>query len=100
MVLNSRVLFEESIKSEKTLIAYTWYVQKFVDYYKLKDFDSILKIPKDELQDMIATYVIHTKKRVNPNSLASFMKPIKLFSESNDRLSVEMYPLPCRTSLW
>jgi len=49
MVLNSRVLFVESIKSEKTLIAYTWRIQKFVDYYKLKDFDSILKIPKEEL---------------------------------------------------
>lgn len=55
-----------------------------MDYYKLKDFDSILKIPKEELQDMILTYVIHTKKRVNPNSISSFMKPIKLFLEMND----------------
>ena len=84
MVLNSRVLFEESIKSEKTLKAYTWYVQKFVNYYKLKDFDSILKIPKEELQDMILTYVIHTKKRVSPNSISNFMKPIKLFLDVNE----------------
>lgn len=84
MVLNSLVLFEESIKSKKTLETYTWYLKKFVDYYKLSDFDSILKIPKDELQDMVLTYVIHTKKRVSPNSVPSFMKPIKLFLEVND----------------
>jgi integrase/recombinase XerD len=84
MVLNSRILFEESIKSKKSLETYTWYIQKFVDYYKLKDFDSILKIPKNEIQDMVLTYVIHTKKRVSPNSVSSFMKPIKLFLEIND----------------
>jgi len=77
-------MFEESIKSEKTLETYTWYVQYFVDYWKLKSFDSILKIPKDELQKMIVTYVIHTKKRVSPNSVPNSIKPIKLFLEVND----------------
>ena len=33
---------------------------------------------------MISTYVIHTKKRVSPNSITSFMKPLKLFLEVND----------------
>ena len=84
MELNSRLMFEESIKSEKTLETYTWYVQYFVDYWKLKSFDSILKIPKDELQKMIVTYVIHTKKRVSPNSVPNSIKPIKLFLEVND----------------
>lgn len=77
-------MFEESIKSEKTLETYTWYVQYFVDYWKLKSFDSILKIQKDELQKMIVTYVIHTKKRVSPNSVPNSIKPIKLFLEVND----------------
>jgi len=77
-------MFEESIKSEKTRETYTWYLQKFVDYFELKDFDSILKISKEELQKILATYVIHTKKRVNPNSVPTFCKPIKLFLEVND----------------
>ena len=33
---------------------------------------------------MISTYVIHMKKRVSPNSITSFMKPLKLFLEVND----------------
>ena len=77
-------MFEESIKSETTRETYTWYLQKFVDYFELKDFDSILKISKEELQKMLATYVIHTKKRVNPNSVSTFCKPITLFLEVND----------------
>ncbi len=84
MIQKSKIMFEESIKSEKSRIAYTWYVEKFLKYFKLDDFDSVLKIPRDELQDMITTYVIYTKKRVNPNSVPTFMKPVKLFLEVND----------------
>ena len=82
--MDSKTMFEESIKSENSLRSYTWYVQKYVDYWKLKDFDSILKFPKEEIQKNVETYVIHIKKRVNPNSVPSYLKPIKLFLEVND----------------
>lgn len=83
-VQHSKILFEESIKSKASLESYTWYVGKFIEYYKLNDFDSILKIEQPELEKMIATYIIHLKKKVNPNSIPAYCKPLKLFLEVND----------------
>jgi len=46
---------------------------------------------------MIQTYIVHVKKRVSPNSVPSYLKPIKFFLELNDielkwkRLS-KLYP--------
>ncbi len=65
----SLLLFENSIKSEATREKYLYYLSKFKDFYKLRDYDSILQIPTEKLQEMVEDYVMDLKKRVNPNTV-------------------------------
>jgi len=76
-------LFEESIKSKATLESYTYYLNRYAEYHKLKDLESIIEFPADKIEEMIKTYVIHIKKRVGANSVPSYIKPLKFFLEVN-----------------
>ena len=60
---HSLLMFEESIKSEISRKKYVYLVKLFMEYHKIKDFDSVVKIDKKELQKLIETYVIHVKKK-------------------------------------
>lgn len=84
MVQHSLVMFQESLKSESSRKKYAYLVKLFRDYYKIKDFDGIVKIEKNELQKMVETYVIHIKKTINPNTVPTYVNPIKTFLEVND----------------
>ena len=97
MGLTTKQLFEESLRSKHSIASYSWYVNEYVKYYKLASWDSILEFPVLEIQQMIQTYIVHVKKRVSPNSVPTYLKPIKFFLELNDielkwkRLS-KLYP--------
>ena len=99
----SLVMLMESLHSEVSRKIYKFHVKKFIEYYKLKDFDSVLEINKIELQKMVETYVIHIKKRISPNSIKSSINPIKTFLEVNDidlnwRKIKRLYPTKVKTS--
>jgi len=81
---HSLLMFEESIKSEISRKKYVYLVKLFMEYHKIKDFDSIVKIDKKELQKLIETYVIHVKKNVNPNTVPTYLVPVRTFLEIND----------------
>jgi len=53
-------------------------------FYKLKDYDSIARMEPKPAQIMIEDYVMDVKKRVNPNSVPSFIYPLKSFFDAND----------------
>jgi len=96
-------MFLESLNSEESQKSYVFLVEKFIKYYKLKDFDSVIKIDKIELQKMVETYVIHLKKKINPNSMKTYLNPIKTFLEINDidlnwRKIKRLYPAKIKTS--
>ena len=78
------LLFENSIKSDAAREKYLYFLKKFIEFYKLRDFDSILRIPQEELQIMIEDYVMDLKKRVNPNTVPLPMYAIQSFLEAND----------------
>ncbi len=80
----SILIFENSIKSDQTRGQYLYYLRKFKEYYKLRDYDSIIKIPQEKLQIMVEDYVMYLKKKVNPNSVPLPMFGIQSFLESND----------------
>jgi len=72
-------------------------------FHNLKDFDSIVKIEKKELQKLVETYVIHRKKKISPNTLPSEANAIKTFLECNDidlnwRKIKRLYPAPVKRS--
>ncbi len=96
-------MFEESINSEITRKKYLYLVKLFMEYYKIKDFDGITKIPQTELQKHLETYVIHIKKKVNPNTIPTYINPIKTFLEVNDidlnwRKIKRLYPAKIKRS--
>lgn len=79
----SLLIFENSIKSEETRKLYKRSTDKFIEFYKLRDYDSVLKIPIEKLQIMVEDYVMDLKKRVGPNTIPSQMSGIMAFFDSN-----------------
>ena len=53
-------------------------------FYHLKDYDSIVGMDSNKLQIMIEDYVMDLKKKVNPNSVPTYLTPIQTFLEVND----------------
>ncbi len=80
----SLLVFQNTLHSEVTITQYTWYLNKFIDFYKLKDFDSICKIEPRKLQEMIEDYIMDLKKRYSPNSIPMFFYPLQSFFEANE----------------
>jgi len=80
----SLTVFENGLKSKETIKSYKWYLKKFKEYYKLRDYDSMAQMDQKKVQIMIEDYTMDLKKRVNPNSVPSFVFPVKAFFEAND----------------
>src|SRR3989442_5722110 len=79
MQQRSIAVFENSIRTEGTRKTYRHALEKFKEYYKLKDFDSLLTIPDEKIQVMLEDYLFHLKKLVSPNSIPTIMAGIELF---------------------
>ncbi len=84
LIQRSLLVFQNTLNSEVTIKQYTWYLNKFIDFYKLKDFDSIIKIEPRKLQEMIEDYIMDLKKKYSPNSIPMFFYPLQSFFEAND----------------
>ena len=81
---HSLILFHESLQSEHSRSTYTYLVKLFREYHDIKSFDAILEISHKEIQKLVETYVIHIKKSINPNTVPTYINPIKTFLEIND----------------
>ena len=80
----SLLLFENSIKTEATRKIYLYFLDKFKDFYKLRDYDSIIAIGEPQLQIMVEDYVMMLKKKIGANSMRTYMAGIQAFLETND----------------
>jgi len=65
MQQRSIAVFENSIKREGTRKTYRHALEKFKEYYKIKDFDSLLTIPDEKIQVMLEDYLFYLKKKVS-----------------------------------
>jgi len=89
--------FEQSIKSKHTLSNYKFHLERFLDFAKLNDYDSLINMPKDDIEMLVEEYVVFLKKTVNPNSVQTMMTGVKHFFIMN-RVSLfweliqKMYP--------
>lgn len=79
-------LFEEGIDSKASLGTYTFGLERFRKYYKLKSGDALLTIAHKRIQEMIEDYVMDLKKHVSPNSVSTYMKGVEHFFIMNDVL--------------
>jgi len=75
----SILLFEQTIKSEATLKNYSEHLRIFLEFNKIKDYDSLIQLPHEKLQEMVEDYIIHLKNKVNPNSVPVMIQGIKHF---------------------
>ncbi len=57
---------------------------RFKDFYKLKDFDSIIQMDQKQLQIMIEDYVMEIKNHLSPNTIPTRIFPIQTFCDVND----------------
>jgi len=78
--MNQRALqrFESTIKSEYTRKNYKRDLNYFLKFYH-KDYESVLSIPNDKLQEMIEDYVIHLKKTKHSSTAISLFWGVKHF---------------------
>ena len=83
-IQRSLLIFQNSLRSKESVKGYTYLLQMFMKHYKIFDYDSVVSIEKKKLQTMIEDYVMMLKDKVSPNTIATYVNPIKTFLESND----------------
>jgi len=95
----STLLFEQAMKSEATKKSYTFQLNRFRKFYHIKDYDSLLKINKDKLQEMLEDYLFTLKKTQSEGSIQTAFYAIELFFSMNDvvlnfKKLRKMFPAP------
>jgi len=78
------LLFEEGIKTQRTLDNYTRHLDQFLKFSKIKNYDSLLSIPPKQLQDMVIDYIVFLKKTVSPNSVRTMLGGVRHFFVMNE----------------
>lgn len=86
MEQRSVLRFENAVKSKATFKAYSFSLNRFVLWAKLKDWDSLLQLKDSFLQELCEDYLFYLKKTVSPNSIGSYFAAIDLFLTINDKL--------------
>jgi len=82
-------IFEQSIKSPVTKKNYKRGLDKFLQFTKSPDYDSLARTNPRELEKLVMDYVIHLKEKygrgeLRSNSFNSYIAPIELFCVVND----------------
>ena len=83
------MLFEQSCKSKKTLTDYKGFLDTFLTWAH-NDYQSLLILPKNELDERLQDYVFYLKKRCDsgdfsPNSFSTVFNGIGRFLDINDK---------------
>ena len=83
------MLFEQSCKSKKTLTDYKGFLDTFLTWAH-NDYQSLLLLPKNELDERLQDYVFYLKKRCDsgdfsPNSFSTVFNGIGKFLDINDK---------------
>ena len=80
----SLLLFEQSIKSEKTLAKYNDCLKHFLNWSH-KDHDSLLLLPTDQIQILLEDYLLYLKPRIGYSAINLVLAAIGKFLEMNDK---------------
>ncbi len=78
------LLLQSAIKTEATLNSYIYNLHRFRKFWKIKDFDSLLKIEPKKINEMIEDWLMHLRKNVSPNSVPTMYYGVELFFSMND----------------
>ena len=94
MQQRSILLFNSSIKSEKTRKHYIMFVDEFKDHFIIKSYDKLVAIEPKKLQEMLETFVMY--QNANNHSLSYIngkLSALKLFFGMNDVVSLNWLKL-------
>jgi len=80
----SYLLFSHGLKSKETVRQYTYYLDKFLAFCKIKDYNGLAMLSPETLQPMVEDYVMFLRKQVSANTVPTPMYAIQAFMESND----------------
>ena len=81
----SVILFNSALKSEQTKKLYTFTLNKFREYFIIKDYDSLISIGHKKIQEMIEDYVLYLRsKNSSYGSVHNVICSLKLFFSMND----------------
>ena len=76
--------FISGIKTEATKKQYLFLIEQFRAYFKIKDYDSLLTMPTDEIKKMVEQYVLHYRNNgLAKSTINSKVSAIKLFFDMN-----------------
>lgn len=78
------MLFQESCKSEHTRKIYLYYLDRFMAFSKITDYDTLAGTKPEQLQIMIEDYIMSLKKQVSPNTVQPMIYGVKSFLDAND----------------
>ncbi len=54
----SILVFEQSIKSPTTRLNYKSNLERFLKFAKIRDYDALLSMSEDDLQELVENYVL------------------------------------------
>ena len=77
-------IFNQSIKSEQTRIAYTKGLNRFLKMTKISSPEKLLKMTQKDTQILVEDYVFSLKTQVNPSTVETYLTGVKLFFVMND----------------
>jgi len=83
-IQRSIIVFEHAINSEHTKKQYYYWLNRFLKFCKIQDYDSLLTISPNKLQTMVEDYVFKIKKTDQPSSVANSLSSIQCFFSVND----------------
>ncbi len=81
----SFVIFVNAIKSEKTKVGYIDDLNKFLAFTKILDYDTLVKLDTDTIQEFLENYVLELKSR-NLTSIRTRLVGPELFFDMNKKL--------------
>lgn len=80
----SLLLFQNSLKSEKSFVTYQKNLNFFRKFIGSEDFDSITRIEPEKLQILLEDYIMSLKQKISPNTIPTYYFPVQTFLETND----------------
>jgi integrase len=81
----SLILFHSAIKSKNTLYTYDFTLNRFRNYFLIKNYDSLLTISPTKIQEMIEDYIISRKNEgCSRSTVRNNLNALQLFFSMND----------------
>ena len=85
-MINQRsiTIFSHAISSEATKKSYFYQLKRFKEFYKIRDYDSLITIEPKKLQVMIEDYIMNRSTNLERGSLRHSLSALELFFSMND----------------